>query len=208
MHFTEDGQITELELRGNLLSFHQSIIASTFDSAEIIATLPESDSDDEQLRALLASPLYLQERGASAERSQVYHTERENLMSSSSQDPTTGGTGKPVAVFSSQNRLKKETAASLKGTLLNAEEEFRDEKAETGTRELQGQLVGCSQIVWNWTLLRGLTGERVQLHEELSLQEGALRDIRIEGIQEVVELKRAQELRVDEFSVQKIERKS
>ena len=100
-HFTGDGQFTEHEdLRVRPLYFHQSIIASTQDSAESIATLPESDFDDEQLRALLASPLYLQERGASPERSQVYHSERENLMSSSSQDPTS--TGKLVAVFSSQ----------------------------------------------------------------------------------------------------------
>ena len=68
---------------------------------------PESDIDDEQLRALLASPLYLQEREAIAERSEVYHSERENLMSSSSQDPTS--TGKPVAVFSSHNRLNRDT---------------------------------------------------------------------------------------------------
>ena len=83
-------------------------MASTLDSAESIATPPESDFDDEQLRALLASPLYLQERGASAERSQVHHSERENLMSSSYQDPTS--TGKPVAVFSRQYRLNRGTS--------------------------------------------------------------------------------------------------
>ena len=44
-----------------------------------------------------------------------------------------------------------------------------------------------SQIVWNWPLLRGLTGERLQLHEELSLQEGAPRETRIEGTREVEE---------------------
>ena len=64
-----DGQFTELEdLRVRPLSVHQSIMASNCDSAQSIATLPESDSNDEQVRALLASPLYLQERGASAER--------------------------------------------------------------------------------------------------------------------------------------------
>ena len=106
-HFTGDGQLTEHEdLRVKPLSFHQSITASTYDSAESIAT-PESDSDDDQLRPLLASPLYLQEREASAERSQVYHSERENLMSSSSQDPIS--TRKPVALFSSQNRLNQAT---------------------------------------------------------------------------------------------------
>ena len=45
------------------LFFHRPSITSTYDSAESIATLPpESDSDDEQIRALLASPLYLQGR--------------------------------------------------------------------------------------------------------------------------------------------------
>ena len=107
-HFTGDGQFTEHEdLRVKHLSFQQSIIASTCDSAESIATHPESGLDDEQLRALRASPLYLQEREASAERSQVYHSEREGLMSSSSQDPTS--VGKLVAVFSSQNRLNQDT---------------------------------------------------------------------------------------------------
>ena len=58
MHFTEDGQITEFEeLRVKLLSFEQSIIASTCNSAESIATPQEADFDDELLRALLASPL-------------------------------------------------------------------------------------------------------------------------------------------------------
>ena len=81
--FTEDKQLTEhKDLRVKPLSFHQSITASTYESAQSIATpLPESDLDDEQLRALLASPLYPQEREASAERSEVYHSERIGLMS-------------------------------------------------------------------------------------------------------------------------------
>ena len=42
-------------------------MTSTHDAAESIATpLLESDLDDEQIRNLLASPLYLQEREASA----------------------------------------------------------------------------------------------------------------------------------------------
>ena len=104
MHFTEDEQFNELEeIRVRLWYFHQSIVSSTQDSAESNATPQEADFDDEQLRALLASPLYLQERGGSAERSQVCHSERESLMSSSSRDPKPVGTGKLVAVFSSQN---------------------------------------------------------------------------------------------------------
>ena len=107
-HFTEDKQLTEHEdLRVKPLPFHQPI------TAESIATpSPGSDSDGEQHHALLASPLYLQERGTSAERSQFFHSERENLMSSSFQDPT--GTGKLVAVFSSKNRLNQETFSDEK----------------------------------------------------------------------------------------------
>ena len=107
-HFTGDGQFTELEdLRVRHLSFYQSIMASTCDSAERIATAPESDFDDEQLRAL-ASPKYLQERIANAERSQVYLSVRENLMSSSSQDLVS--TERPSAwLFSSKNWLNPET---------------------------------------------------------------------------------------------------
>ena len=109
MHFTEDDQITELEGRVKPLSYNQSFVLSTYGSAESIATPSESDLDDEQIRTLVASPRYSPEQEASAERSQVYHSEQEGLMSSSSQDPTVGGTGKLVAVFSSQSRSNQDT---------------------------------------------------------------------------------------------------
>ena len=89
------------DLRVKPLFFHRPSITSTYDSAESIAT------DDEQIRALLASPLYLQEREASADQSLVYHSVRENLMSSSSQDPKSAG--KPVALFSSKSRSSQES---------------------------------------------------------------------------------------------------
>ena len=79
----------------------------TYDSAQNLVTPPpESDLDDEQIRDLLASPHYPQEREANAERSQLYHSERENMMSSPSQDPAS--TGKPVELISSQNRSNQE----------------------------------------------------------------------------------------------------
>ena len=59
------------------LFFYRPSFTSTHESARSIATPPpESDLDDEQIRALLASHQYLQEREASADRSQVYHCER------------------------------------------------------------------------------------------------------------------------------------
>ena len=64
--------------------FHRPSMTSTYDSAESIATHPpESDLDGEQIRTMLALPLYLQEREASADRSRVYHSFRENSVSSS-----------------------------------------------------------------------------------------------------------------------------
>ena len=45
--------------------------------------------------------------------------------------------------------------------------------------------------------------EQARQHEELALRENALRDTRIRNFHEMEELKRAQGIRVDEFSVQK-----
>ena len=65
--------------------FHRPSMTSTYDSAESIATSPpESDLDDEQSRDMLTSPVNLKEREASAYRSSVYHSYRENSVSSSS----------------------------------------------------------------------------------------------------------------------------
>ena len=90
------------------VSSRGSSSTSTYDSACSIATPPpDSDLDDEQIRALLAPPLYLQEREASADRSQVCHSVRENLVSSSSQVPKS--TEKPFALFSSKRKSSQET---------------------------------------------------------------------------------------------------
>ena len=70
--------------------------------------LQQADLDDEQIRALLASLRYLPEREASAERSQFYHSEREGLLSSSSQSLNCIGTGKPVAWLSHKKRLRQD----------------------------------------------------------------------------------------------------
>ena len=91
-------------------------MASTCDSAESIATPPpESDLDDEQIRALLSSALYLQEGEANADRSQDDHSFRENFVPSSSHFQESAGklvakecTGKPVALFSNKMKSSQE----------------------------------------------------------------------------------------------------
>ena len=94
-------------------------------SAESIATLPpESDLDDEQTRNMLASPLYLQEREVSADRSRVYHSFRENSVSSPSHFRDSAG--KPAAVFSHKRK-------SSQGTLSDRE------RISSGHQPVQGK---------------------------------------------------------------------
>ena len=89
------------------LFFHRPSITSTYDSSESIATPPpESDLDDEQIRAPLASPLCLQEREASADRSHVYRSVRETWCQVPSQVPKS--TEKPVALFSIKRKSSQE----------------------------------------------------------------------------------------------------
>ena len=256
MHFTEDDQITELEGRVESLSYNHSFLPSTYDSAESIATPPEADFDDEQLRALLASPLHLQVRGASAERSQVYHSERESLMSSSSQDPTTGGTGETCRSVFKQRSDQETVSARVRrikthfpiGTnvpwninrFLGVMNRFSDSLTRQMLRNLflmetettcllKRDLNLCSMnIKWDlstlvvsmsfssklmltdWKLEDAHQGyvetrrERVRLQEELVMKEKGLRDTQIRNMHEVGDMKRAQELRVDQFSVQKL----
>ena len=90
-HSTEESQIPEIEDKGKeliydpfSLPYNQSLLSSTQDSIESLAMPQEADLDDEQIRTLLASPRYLLEREASAERSHIHHSEREGLMSNSS----------------------------------------------------------------------------------------------------------------------------
>ena len=79
------------------LFFHRPSMTSTYDAAESIVTPPpESHLDDEQIRTMLASPLYLQETEARADRSRVCHSLRENSVSSSSHFRES--TGRPVAI--------------------------------------------------------------------------------------------------------------
>ena len=89
-------------------------MTSTYDSAESIATPPpESDLDDDQIRKMLALPLYLHEREASADRSRVYHSFRQNSVSSSSHFRESAG--KLAAVFSHKKKSSRDTFTDRDG---------------------------------------------------------------------------------------------
>ena len=63
------------------LSYSQSLIHSAYDSAESIATPPDSDLEDEQLRKMLASPLFSHGREENEGQPRAYHTERKSMIS-------------------------------------------------------------------------------------------------------------------------------
>ena len=111
--------------------YSQSLIHSAYDSAESIATPPDSDIEDKQLRMMLVSPLFsevsgnpaaesVQKREANAQRAQAYHSRRKSLLSGSSRNLEVSGP--PDTVFSChsessqnifQNRPKSRTVPGV-----------------------------------------------------------------------------------------------
>ena len=109
-HLAENKDLAEHEdSRVNSFFFHRPSTALTFDSAVRALRRPLLNRTwtMSKFDALLASPLYLQEREANADRPQVCRAVRENLVSSSCQVPKS--TGRPVARFSSKDRSNQET---------------------------------------------------------------------------------------------------
>ena len=95
--------------------FHRPSITSSYASAESSATpTPESDLDDDQMRNMLASPLYLQEREASADRPRVFRSFREHSVTSSIH--LRESAGKPAAVFSHTRKSSQEILSDREGT--------------------------------------------------------------------------------------------
>ena len=178
---------------------------------------------------------------ASAERSQVQHSEREDLMSSSSQGLNFKFTAEPVALFSHQSSMnqdvfsKREQLVDVLGsnqsifrfsylgnvakslldgnrdnllTQIRSELMKQEQKVESLNNciyELQQQ--ACAQRLELEDVHHGYVEsrrEQVRLLEELVMKDKALRDTQIKSMHEMGLMKRAQELRVDEFSKQKL----
>ena len=90
------------------LSYSQSLVNSAYDSAESIATPPDSDLEDEQLRKLLASSLYLREREENEGQARAYHSERESLMIHSSRNPEVSEKPDAEGVYRSEKQMHNE----------------------------------------------------------------------------------------------------
>ena len=169
-----------------------------------------------------------QERGASAKRTQA--DIRKGLMSSSSQEPS--APGRPAALFSLGNEepgnqfqssvFRIPDPAKVGKSLLHRDKDhlLNQARSELKQEHRDGSLNNCIDELQQQVYARRLEledahhgyiefrREQLRLQDEFSMKEKALRETQIRNIHEMRELKRAQELRADEFSVQKIERRS
>ena len=230
------------------LSYSHSMTHSAFDSAESIATPPDSALEDEQLRKMLASPLYFREREENEGQARAYHSERESLMIRSSRNPEVSG--KPDAECvkkreANAQRTFRETRCSVSCQSQNTFSE-RDRSDEPGNRfessvhyvfrfadlanvgkslldgnkdhllnrnikwDLSTVVSMCSSNKlmlkdWNWrtpiTDILNLEENNFACKRKCLRRKKVLRDTQLRNIHEMEEMKRGQELRVDEFSV-------
>ena len=130
--------------------FHRPSMTSTYDSAESVATLPpEPGLDDEQIRNMLASPLYLQEREASADRPRVYHSFREYVVSSSSHFRE--GAEKPAALFSHTRKSSQEHCVAEKACPQDINQSNGEVKFSSGSliRKLREQILKNKEIIYS-----------------------------------------------------------
>ena len=84
-------------------------------------------------------------------------------------------------------------------------QECRAESADCAIREFQRQFPSNLMEIDHTNLgYETSRREQTRLHEELAKRERALRETHVSSIHEVEELKRAQELRIDEFSTEEL----
>ena len=170
----------------------------------------------------------IQERGASAKRTQADHSRRESLISSSPQEPR--ATGKLAAMFSSGNEelgnqfkcsiFKNADPSNLGRSLLEGNKDHLLSQARSELMRQEHQVGFLNNCISE--LQQQAHAQRLELQDaqhgyiesrreqvrpqESSVKEKVLRDSQIRSMHEIGEMKRAQELRVDEVSVQKKEK--
>ena len=166
----------------------------------------------------------LQERGASAKRTQA--DRRESLMSSASQEPS--APGKPAALFFSgneepgnqfQSSIFKNADPSNLGRSLIAMKMICSVRQDLNlwNRNIKLDLLTIVSVSfsnklmlkdWNYrtlnTDLLSLDENKFVYKKNYPMKEKVLRDTQIRTMHKMGDMKRAQELRVDEVSVQKL----
>ena len=164
------------------------------DSVESIA---DSDLEDGELHKILTSRLYAQR--ASGKLDALFSSEQGNLIRSS--------------VFRNAN------LSNLRGSLLEGNQDHLLNHARSDLAKQEPYVESINKCigepqrqteVQRWALQDAQYGfvesrrEQVRLQEELSMKEQVLRNTQIRNMHEMGEMKRAQELRVDEVSVEKL----
>ena len=164
------------------------------DSAESIA---DSDLEDGELQKMLTSPLYAQK--ASGIPDALFSSEQGNLIRSS------------VFRNAHPSNLRGSLLEGNKDHLLNqarsdlAKQELHVESLNKCITELQRQTE--EQRLALQEAQHGFVESRrqqIRLQEEFSIKEKVLRNTQIRNMHEIREMKRAQEPRIDEVSVQKL----
>ena len=210
------------------LTGYEPNVSDNFDDIEVTASIfqtsindlgdngtesPDAEIDDEHIRNALASPLYFQKREANASLLQAYHSNEDSLLPGARS--VLAGTGEPVAWLSQTRKCgqelddlsNQEPSGKTEGTIARRSK-IRKPEADSHIRELNRQ-IGSQALEIGHTFTEYEQSRREQdlLHEELADRERALREARIWSVHEMEELKRAQELQVDEFSTGKSDRK-
>ena len=192
--------------------FQSSNVKTVHNLGDNDANYPDAEIDDVHTRNSLASPLYLQEREASASLLQAFTHKEKFCFNVYSQ--FLASTGKPL--LESQKRKsnqeldncqiriifgksREQLLAEAKSEILR--HEYRADLAENKICELKRQIDSQAvEIGHTRTWYEQSRRDQALLHEELADRERALRDTRVRSIQKLEELKRDQEFGLEEFS--------
>ena len=191
--FGEFGSPASIDSKFSETSYFQSHMHFD-DSAESTA---DSDLEDGELQKMLFSPLYAQK--ASGKPDALFSSEQKNLIRSSMFRNGNPSNLRGSLLKGNKDHLLNQARSDL------AKQELRVESLNKCIGELQGQTeeqrLALQVAQYEFVESRR---EQVRLQEELSTKETVLRNTQIRNMHEMGEMKRAQEQRIDEVSVQKL----
>ena len=176
----------------------------------------DAEFDDETIGKALSSPLFIQERKEPANLRQSYHSHEEcllprtvrpvhelsSLSSCSREKPSRDSENERIRIL--LERQKEQILAEVRSEI-----QKHELQAESVKRSIQ-ELIGIidfqrMEIDHTVTVCEQSRRDQLLIQEELSEQNRDLRETRIKCLHEMEELKRIQELRIDEFSRRLIE---
>ena len=182
--------------------------------------LCDVELDDETIRKALSSPLFTQEREEAADRRQAYHSFEESLLPAQSFSVCHARTRRPVHELSSLGSRSREKPSrdseneQIRILLQRQKEqiladcrteiqkhEFPADYDRRSIQKLNG-IIESQRREFDHTLAcdEQLRRDQQLLHEQLPEQNRDLREAHMKSLNEMEELKRFQELRIDEFS--------